>query len=207
MLSGYIAKKLQMTNRYSENGKRIPVTILKAQPLTVTQLRTEEKNGYSSVQVAYGSRLRLNKSVAAKLKKDKIEGSPKGFKEFQKKTEDNMEIGNQIKVENVFAIGDIVNVTATSKGRGFAGVIKRHGFHRQGVTRGQSDRTRAPGSIGAQTPGKVIKGKKMPGHLGNVTKTVSNLKVIDINSENNELTISGSVPGARNSWVVVTKQS
>ena len=160
MLSGYIAKKLQMTNRYSENGKRIPVTILKAQPLTVTQLRTEEKNGYSSVQVAYGSRLRLNKSVAAKLKKDKIEGSPKGFKEFQKKTEDNMEIGNQIKVENVFAIGDIVNVTATSKGRGFAGVIKRHGFHRQGVTRGQSDRTRAPGSIGAQTPGKVIKGKK-----------------------------------------------
>ncbi len=207
MLSGYIAKKLQMTNRYSENGKRIPVTILKAQPLTVTQLRTEEKNGYSSVQVAYGSRLRLNKSVAAKLKKLKIKGIPKGFREFQKTGEEELKVGNPINVDNVLSIGDVVNVTGTSKGRGFAGVIKRHGFHRQGVTRGQSDRTRAPGSIGAKTPGKVIKGKKMPGHLGNVTKTVSNLKVIDINSENNELTISGSVPGARNSWVVVTKQS
>lgn len=207
MLSGYIAKKLQMTNRYSENGQRIPVTVLKAQPLTVTQLRTEEKDGYSSVQVAYGDRLRLDQAVTAKLKKLKIKGIPKGFREFQKTGEEELKVGNPINVDNVLSIGDVVNVTGTSKGRGFAGVIKRHGFHRQGVTRGQSDRTRAPGSIGAQTPGKVIKGKKMPGHLGNVTKTVSNLKVIDVNSETNELVISGSVPGARNSWVVITKQS
>ncbi len=206
MISGFIAKKQKMSNQFDSKGRRISVTILKAEPLKVTQLKSIEKDGYTSVQIAFGQKKRQTKAIEVKLKKIKNNTVPKGFKEFSQTSEEKIEVGNEIKIDSVFTIGDVISVTGTSKGHGFAGVVKRHGFHRQGVTGGQSDRTRAPGSIGAQTPGKVIKGKKMPGHFGNVTKTVSNLKIISLNTENNELIISGSVPGARNSWVVITKQ-
>ncbi|MGI5841045.1 MAG: 50S ribosomal protein L3 [Patescibacteria group bacterium] len=205
MISGFIAKKQTMSNQYSQDGKRMSVTVLKAEPLRVTQLKSDDKDGYTAVQIAFGQRKRQSKAIESKLKKVNVDGIPKGFKEFNILNQDDVKIGSEIKVDSVFSVGDIVNVTGTSKGRGFAGVIKRHNFQRQPVTGGQSDRTRAPGSIGAQTPGKVLKGKKMPGHLGNATKTVTNLKVISVDPERNEIVISGSVPGARNSWVTIKK--
>ena len=200
MISGYIVKKGEMTSIFSNKGKKISVTKCTALPLTVTQIKTDEKDKYSAIQVAVGEKKRLFQAVEKKLKI-----KPLHFKEFKLITDPAPAIGDQITFDTVFQINDIVSVSGTTKGRGFAGVIKRHGFHRQPVTGGQSDRTRAPGSIGAQTPGKVLKGKKMPGHFGNNTHTVSNLKIISFNPENNQVMISGSVPGHTNSWIIISK--
>lgn len=193
-----------MERVFLENGNLIAVTKCTALPLTVTQIKTAEKDGYQAVQVAYGKRLRNSAATAGKLKKLKLDLTPKGFIEFNP-TAEIPAVGSEVRVEAVLKEGDQVNLTGTSKGRGYAGVIKRHGFHRQPVSGGQSDRTRAPGAIGAQTPGKVVMGKKMPGHMGNATTTVMNAKVIKINADSNELLISGNVPGPRNSWVVIKK--
>lgn len=205
MLSGFIVKKNGMDRIFLANGQQVAVTRCTALPLTVTQLKNSEKDGYQSVQLAYGNRKNLVKPVSDKLKKLNINLSPKGFIEF-KATGDVPTVGTQIKFDSVINDGDIVSVTGTSKGKGYAGVIKRHGFHRQPVSGGQSDRTRAPGAIGAQTPGKVVRGKKMPGHMGNITVTTTNLQVVKIDSEKNELMITGSLPGSRNSWVIITKK-
>lgn len=201
MISGFIAQKRQMTSLFTPDGKRIAVTRCLAKPLVVTNI------GDSSIQLAYGQKRRLNQSVKGKLAKIKLAISPKGFKEFKKISDQPLNLGDQLTIDKVFKEGDIVNVTGTSKGHGFAGVIKRWGFHRQPVTGGQSDRVRAPGAIGAQTPGKVIKGKKMPGHYGNVTKTVTYLKIISLEPETNEILVSGSIPGHFNSWVTITKRN
>ncbi|MEK7527502.1 MAG: 50S ribosomal protein L3 [Patescibacteria group bacterium] len=184
MISGFIAKKKAMTSVYSPEGKRIGVTALLAKPVKVSSLKTVTKNGYQAVEVAFGV---------------------KGHKEFSPISETFPEINTEISVDLVFSPGDIVTATAKTKGRGFAGVIKRWGFHRQPVSGGQSDRVRAPGSIGAQTPGKVIKGKKMPGHYGNATKTITGLKIVSLNKETHLIYVSGSVPGAFNSWVTLKK--
>lgn len=196
-----------MTSIYTEDGKRIAVTKCVAQPLKVTQVKNQEKDGYQAIQVAFGSKKNLDKATSAKLSKVKLDIKPQHFKEFKSTTEEAIEVGNDITIDSVFAVGDSVDVTGTSKGRGFAGVIKRHGFQRQPVTGGQSDRTRAPGAIGAQTPGKVVRGKKMPGHMGNVTKTITGLKVVAINKDTNEILISGSVPGHFNSWITILKRN
>lgn len=184
MISGFLTQKKFMTSVYNEAGQQIAVTVLEAKPLTVNRLRTLEKDGYQALQ----------------LKSDKGK-----LIEFKAVTETLPELKTQITLDSVFTIGDQVSATATSKGRGFAGVIKRYGFHRQPVTGGQSDRVRAPGSIGAQTPGKVVRGKKMPGHYGNATATVTNLKIVKIDSEKSLLYVSGGVPGHINSWVVISK--
>lgn len=207
MISGFIAKKGQMTNVYTAEGKRISVTSCIASPLVVTQLKNQEKDGYTAVQVAYGSKKRLDQSTSAKIKKLKLDISPKHFQEFKPTSEQLPELGSQISVDSVLSVGEKIDVSGVSKGHGFAGVIKRYGFRRQPVSGGQSDRVRAPGSIGAQTPGKVVKGKKMPGHYGNKSAYVSNLEVIAINPEKNELLISGSVPGHLNSWFTIYKSS
>ncbi len=204
MISGFLVKKGQMTSVYTEDGKRIAVTKCIAKPLTVTQIKNQEKDSYKAVQVAYGERRKLDKSTSSKLNKLKIKSNPKGFQEFKLVSDQIPEIGSDISIDTVFTIGEIIDATGVSKGRGFAGVIKRHGFKKQPI-RGSSDRVRHPGSIGAQTPGKVIRGKKMPGHMGNVNKTILGLKIIAINSENNEILISGSFPGCFNSWVTITK--
>ncbi len=206
MISGFIVKKGQMTQIYTPEGKRIAVTKCAALPLKVTQIKTEEKDGYSSVQLAYGTRKNQDKPTSDKLKKLNLDISPKGFVEFQAQADADLQAGAEVSVSTVFQVGDKVDVSGISKGRGFAGVIKRHGFQRQPVTGGQSDRTRAPGSIGAQTPGKVLKGKKMPGHFGNTKFTVSGLKVIDINPETNEIILNGPVPGSVNSWITILKR-
>jgi large subunit ribosomal protein L3 len=184
MIRGFIAQKKAMTSVYSPEGKRIGVTTLKALPVKVTGLKTTAKNGYQAVEIAYGT---------------------KSHKEFSAISETLPEINSEISIDSVFSSGDSISATAKTKGRGFAGVIKRWGFHRQPVSGGQSDRVRAPGSIGAQTPGKVIRGKKMPGHYGNATKTLSGLKVVSINKDSNLIYVSGSVPGAFNSWVTLKK--
>lgn len=205
MISGFIAKKGPMTNIYSDTGKMISVTTLIVKPIVVSQIKTLDKDGYQSVQVAYGLKKRLDQSTSKKVAKLKLGFNPQRFHEFSLTTDTVPQVSDKITIDSVFKIGETVDVTGISKGRGFAGVIKRYGFQRQPVSGGQSDRVRAPGAIGAQTPGKVIKGKKMPGHYGNVTKTVTNLKVISLDIENNKILISGSVPGAVNSWVIIKK--
>lgn len=204
MISGFIVKKGQMTSMFTEDGKRIAVTKCIAKPLVVTQVKNQEKDAYQAVQVAYGERRKLNQATSSKLAKLKIEALPKGFKEFDLTSDQTPEIGSNISFDTVFAVGEEVDITGISKGRGFAGVIKRHGFKKQPI-RGSSDRVRHPGSIGAQTPSKVVRGKKMPGHMGNVNKTVMGLKIISINPETNEILISGSFPGHFNSWITITK--
>lgn len=204
MISGFLVKKGQMTSIFTEDGKRIAVTKCVAKPLIVTQVKNQEKDGYQAVQVAYGQRKRLDQSTSSKLNKLKIEGTPKGFQEFFLTSDQIPEVGSNISIDTIFTVGEKVDITGISKGRGFAGVIKRHGFKKQPLL-GASDRVRHPGSIGALTPGKVVKGKKMPGHMGNVNKTVENLKIVAINPENNEILISGSFPGHFNSWITITK--
>jgi large subunit ribosomal protein L3 len=205
MISGFIAKKGQMTNVYTPEGKRITVTKCVVSPMVVTQVKTAEKDGYQAIQIAYGTKKYLDNATSKKISKLKLDIKPQHFAEFDLTAETAPEIGAQITVDSVLTVGDNVSVIGVSKGHGFAGVIKRYGFQRQPVTGGQSDRVRAPGAIGAQTPGKVIKGKKMPGHYGNKIKNIKNLKVISINPELGEVYVSGSIPGALNSWVTIQK--
>lgn len=185
MISGFIAQKKSMTSIFTPEGKMLAVTVLKALPVKVSRLRTIDKDGYQAVQVQF----------------DK-----KSLCEFDLIGESVPELNAEIAVNTVLAPGDKIYATGKSKGRGFAGVIKRYGFHRQPVTGGQSDRVRAPGSIGAQTPGKVIRGKKLPGHYGNATATVTNLKVVSIDKDQNLLYVSGAIPGHFNSWIVISKK-
>jgi len=205
MISGFIAKKGPMTNIYQEDGTRIAVTKFICQPLIVTQVKTKAKDGYVSVQIAYGTRNKLDNSTSTRLAKVKLDIKPQHFKEFMLTSDQIPEVGNSITADTVFTVGETIDATGTSKGHGFAGVIKRYGFQRQPVSGGQSDRVRAPGAIGAQTPGKVIKGKKMPGHYGNKTMTVTHLTVVAIDKDKNELLVKGSVPGSLNSWVTISK--
>ena len=193
-----------MTSVYNQKGDRVGVTRCPAAPLKVTQLKSKEKDGYQSVQVAFGTKKKINQATSKKMSKLKIDIKPRFFQEFKLTTEENPEIGADITIDKVFKAGDKIDATGKSKGHGFAGVIKRHGFAKQ-PRLGSSDRIRHPGSIGAQTPGKVIKGKKMPGHYGNATKTVTNLEVFSVDPEKNEILIKGSIPGAYNSWITIKK--
>lgn len=204
MISGFILQKGKMSGTYDQNGKRLTLTQLTATPVAVTQLKTKEIDGYQSVQLAYGTRKLLKNPIEAKLKKLKVDQKPLGFIEFKLQPEVTLTLGQSLTPDQIFKPNDIIAVTGISKGRGFAGVVKRHGFQRQPVTGGQSDRTRAPGAIGAQTPGKVVKGKRMPGHYGNKTATVLNLKVFSV--DQNSLYVVGGVPGHLKSWLVVTKK-
>lgn len=203
MINGFIAKKIGSTSVFTPEGKRIAVTKLLANDLVVTQVKTQDKDKYTAVQVAYGSKKTLDKAVKAKLAKLKLDIVPAAFKEFKLTGEETPVVGDKIDAAKVLTVGTEVSVTGTSKGRGFAGVIKRYGFQRQPVSGGQSDRVRAPGAIGAQTPGKVVKGKRMPGHYGNKSRTVSGAKIYAVNAETHEVLVTGSVPGSKKSWVVI----
>lgn len=194
-----------MTSIFTEDGKRIAVTRCIAKPLTVTQVKSKEKDGYDSIQVAFGDKKSLDQATSKKISKLKLDIKPSKFKEFKLTSDQSPEVGSNITIDSVFSQNDIIDVTGISKGRGFAGVVKRHGFKKQPIL-GSSNYVRHPGSIGAQTPGKVVKGKKMPGHLGVQTTTVSGLEVFSINPENNEILIKGSIPGAINSWLIITKK-
>jgi len=196
MIKGFLVKKLGMTQRYDRDGVLVPVTLCRAAPCFVLGLRTMERDGYLAVQLGAGRR--------KKAKKGKF--APEIIKEIRVGDEKDLpKLKQKISVDQVFSPESVLKATGVSKGRGFSGVIKRWGFHSQPATHGQSDRERAPGSIGAQTPGRVIKGKKMPGHYGNAKKTVKNLKVFSVDAKKEEILIKGALPGPRHSWLVLLK--
>jgi len=204
MISGFLVKKGQMTSVYTPDGQRVAVTKCKALPLKVIQIKNVTKDGYNSVQIAFDSRKNLNQATAKKISNLKLDIKPRFFKEFKLTSDQIPEVGSDITIDKVFEDNDLIDVTGIAKGRGFAGVVKRHGFKKQPLL-GASNYVRRPGSIGAQTPGKVVKGKKMPGHFGVETVTVSGLEIISIDSENKEILIKGSLPGSFNSWVILKK--
>ena len=209
MITKLLAQKLRMEQKYDQNGFLVPLTVLKAPCGVVFQIKNNKTDGYSAVQVGVGEKKNIGKSLLGKVKKVGAKNNPTFFYEcsIEEKELGEYKLGQEIKPDLVLQPGDIINVQGTSKGRGFSGVIKRWGFHSQPKTHGQSDRERAPGSIGAQTPGRVFKGKKMPGHFGNRKITVKNLPVYKIDNDSQEIWIKGSVPGSIKSWVLLVKVS
>ncbi|MBI4209721.1 MAG: 50S ribosomal protein L3 [Deltaproteobacteria bacterium] len=200
-----VGRKIGMSQMFDERGERIVVTLIAAQPCKVTEVRTPEREGYRAIQVGYDEK---EKDQIAKPQQKRCEkiGGPyfKRFVEFRVLTSDKVlpEVGASLSVEQ-FKSGDSVDMIGTSKGKGFAGVIKRHHFAGGPASHG-SMFYRAPGSIGSNTfPGRVIKGKKLPGHMGSKRITVKHLKVVQVDPKENLLVVSGAVPGGRNGWVVV----
>ena len=206
MAIGLVGRKVGMTRIFTEDGTSIPVTVIEATPNRVTQLRTEELDGYRALQVTTGSKKtnRVNKAEAGHFAKACVEAG-RALVEFR--LEDNeggdIEVGSEITVE-IFNDTKKIDVTGTSKGKGFAGAIKRWNFSSQRMTHGNSLSHRAPGSIGQnQSPGKVFKGKKMAGQMGNKRVTVQSLDVVRVDAENNLLLVRGNVPGAPGGDVII----
>lgn len=204
MIKGFLLKKTSMTRRFNKKGLLVAGTICQAVPGFVTGVSSDKETGSGVVSLAFGSKKRVNRPLVGQLKKAGLKITPEIIREFKLEGKDVLpKLGEKILVNQILSIGDIVNVAGVTKGRGFAGVIKRWGFHSQPATHGQKDRERSPGSIGAQTPGKVVKGKKMPGHYGATQRTIRNLEVLDINKENSQVLIKGGLPGHRGSWLMV----
>jgi large subunit ribosomal protein L3 len=201
-IDSIIGIKLGMIQVFTEGGKCVPVTAVEAGPCKVTQVKAEAADGYSAAQIGFGQAKRLSSPEKGHLKEL---GQFKYLREIRLKTTEGLKLGEVIDV-NQFKAGDTVDVTGISKGKGFAGVVKRHHFHGGPKTHGQSDRNRAPGAIGSTTtPGHVWKGLKMAGHLGNERVTVKNLKIQSSDASKNILLIEGAVPGAKNSLVLIKK--
>lgn len=201
MVRGLIGRKLGMTQMFDDDGLARPVTVVEAGPCVVTQIRTEEKDGYQAVQLGFGIARKLKKPQQGHVKASGHQ--VKTLRELKADDYSGIEVGQVFKADT-FAVGDVVDVTGTSKGRGFQGGMKRHGFSGGPATHGQSDRARAPGSIGSSaTPGRVFKGMKMAGHMGDERVTVQNLKVLRVDAERNLLLIEGSVPGAKNGTLLI----
>jgi len=194
-----------MTRIFTDDGSVVPVSVIEATPNTVTRLRTADTDGYTAVQLGGGTARRSTKPVAGQFKHlDKEHQHPKHVREVRVDATDEYQVGQQLGVD-LFTAGELVDVTGVSKGHGFTGVIARHNFKRGPKTHG-SDHHRAPGSIGAGTyPGRVWKGTRMPGHMGNERVTVKKLKVVKIDPERNLILIRGAVPGARNGLLLVQK--
>ena len=205
-MSGLIGKKIGMTSLFDENGKNIPCTVIEAGPCIVTQVRTDEVDGYEAVQLGFDDKTdkQVVKAEAGHFKKANTKAKKKVV-EFQNFEED-LKLGDTITVEH-FKVGDFVDVSGISKGKGFQGVVKRHGFAGVGQsTHGQHNRLRAPGSIGAASyPARVFKGMRMAGQTGNSKVKVLNLRVIKVILEKNLLVIKGCVPGHKNSYVIIQK--
>ena len=202
MLQGFLGKKIGMTQIFREDGKVVPVTVIEAGPCVVTQVKTKETDGYEAVQLGYGDVKRRNKPQAGHLKNSRLS---RYLREVATNDTSEFAVGQTIGVD-IFETGEKVDIIGTSKGRGFAGVMKRWNFGGGPRTHGQSDRARAPGSIGGgTTPGKVYKGLKMGGHMGNRRITVKALEIIEIDAERNLLMIKGGVPGATNSLIQIRR--
>ena len=204
-MSGLIGKKIGMTSIYDNSGKNIPCTILQVGPCTITQIKTEEKDGYSSFQLGFDDKTKeSNKATQGHFKKSK--SSPKKKLVEFSGYEGEFKVGDKINVDHFFE-GEYVDVTGISKGKGFQGVVKRHGFSGVGdSTHGQHNRNRAPGSIGAGSdPSRVFKGMRMAGQTGSAKVKALNLKVIKVMTEDNLLLVKGSVPGHNNSYIIVQK--
>lgn len=201
MIEALMGRKLGMTQIFDETGRAIPVTVLKVGPCVVTQVRTQERDGYEAIQLGFEESKRLNSPDRGHQKA--AGSSMKHLREVKASDVSGYEVG-QVFDCSLFTQGNKVDVTATSKGKGFAGVVKRHGFAGGPKTHGQSDRHRAPGSIGSSaTPGRVFKGMRMAGRMGNERTTVQNLTIERVDPEKNLLLIRGSVPGPNQSLVIV----
>jgi large subunit ribosomal protein L3 len=210
MIEGLIGKKLAMTQIFDSEGRVVPVTVIQAGPCWVTQVKTPDKEGYAAVQLGFEEVKRLNRPRRGHLAKLFKAGAKipllRHLREFRVDDPGQVTLGQRVTVGDLFKVGDLVDVTGTSKGRGFAGVVKRHGFGGGPKTHGQSDRWRAPGSIGAGTdPGRVWKGLRMAGHMGAARVTVQNLEVVQVDPDRNLLLVKGAVPGHRYGLVLIRK--
>lgn len=204
MLKGLLGKKQNMTVVFDSHGRATPVTEVLVSANTVLALKEKETDGYKAAQIGFGTLKKANKALSGHLKKAGVKVSPLLIKEVE--FEGDLKPGQEISVDQVFHKGGMVDVVGKSKGKGFAGVIKRHGFHGGPKTHGQSDRHRAPGSIGATTtPGRVFKGMKMAGHMGNAPVSVFGLEVMEIDKENNKILLKGSVPGPTGGIIILKK--
>lgn len=206
MAIGVVGKKCGMTRVYGEDGNAIPVTVIEVEPNRITQRKTVNSDGYEAIQITVGTRrpIRVTKAAAGHFGKAGV-GAGRGLWEFRLADGEGAElqVGAEVKVD-IFQVGQKVDVRGTSIGKGFQGTVKRHHFATQDATHGNSLSHRAPGSIGQrQTPGRVFKGKRMSGHMGNVGVTVPNLVVVRIDAERNLLMVKGAVPGARGGDVMV----
>jgi large subunit ribosomal protein L3 len=207
IVSGILGKKVGMTSVFDENGVSIPCTVIEAGPCYVTQIRTKEKDGYEAVQLGYDEKSErlVNKPLKGHFAKANVKAL-RLIREFRNFSSSTLEVGAEVKVD-VFTKGDKVSVTARSKGKGFQGVVRRHHFSGVGMTtHGQSDRVRAPGSIGSSSyPSRVFKGMRMAGRMGHRNVTIRNLVVVQVIPESNLLLVKGSIPGAINTYVEVSK--
>ena len=206
MTMGLVGRKRGMTRVFTEDGASVPVTVIEAQPNRITQVKTVETDGYRALQVAAGSRKasRVKSSEAGHFARAKVEAGDTVC-EFRLADDEGgeHELGGELNVE-LFEAGQKVDVTGTSIGKGYAGTVKRHNFRTQDATHGNSLAHRAPGSIGQnQTPGRVFKGKKMSGHMGNVRRTAQNLEVVRVDADRNLILVKGAVPGSKGGSVIV----
>ena len=203
MLKSIIGSKVGMTQVFDEKGKLVPVTVIEAGPCVVTAIKTVDNDGYNAVQLGFGDveEKKLTKAELGHLKKNNI-APKKVLKEIRLDDLTGIEIGKEIKAD-IFKAGDYVDVCGISKGKGFAGVIKRHNFGRQSETRGASDRTRARGSSGGQGPQRVLKGMRMSGHLGQEYVTIQKLLVVSVDAEKNVLLLRGAVPSVKKGILVI----
>ena len=202
MIPGIIGKKLGMTQVFNVNGKVEAVTVIEAGPCTVTQIKTPAKEGYAAVQLGFGTAKRLSKAEQGHIKEL---GKFQYLREFRADDAATIKVGDKIDVSQ-FQPGETLDVVGVSKGKGFAGGVKRHGFHGGPKTHGQSDRHRAPGAVGSTTtPGRVLKGLHMAGHMGDERVTVRKLQVYKADVEKNLLIVKGAVPGSRNGLLLISK--
>lgn len=210
-MSGIIGKKIGMTSIYGADGRSVACTLIEAGPCVITHVKNEDTDGYTAVQLAYGERKEKRTPRALKGHFDRANTTPKKkiveFRDFRVEFEEDVKLGKEITVGEVFQEGEFLDAIGTSKGKGFQGVVKRHGFGGVGqATHGQHNRGRAPGSIGACSfPSRVFKGMRMAGRTGGRRVKVINLKVLKVVPEKNLILVTGSVPGAKNSYIVLEK--
>ena len=205
-MAGIIGRKVGMTRIFDEAGNQVPVTVIEAGPCPVTSVRTEQDNGYAAVQLGFGAQKerRANKAEKGHAAKAGLSVTPRVLREFRLAKDQTAEVGQTLTVEQ-FAPGDRVKVTGTNKGKGFQGVVRRHGFTGRPGSHGHPE-SRTPGSVGPGTdPSRVIKGKRMPGRMGGVRHSVINLQVVQIDPEHNLIFVKGGVPGPRDGFVTITK--
>ena len=205
-MAGLIGRKIGMTRIFDEEGVQVPVTVIEAGPCPVVEVRSEERDGYRAVQLGYGSQKakRATRAENGHAAKAGLEVAPRLMREFSVGDEEQYEVGQQLTVD-LFEAGDLVKVTGKSKGRGFQGVVKRHGFRGRPASHGHP-LSRTPGSVGPGTdPSRVIKGKKLPGQMGGTRTTIRNLQVVRVDGERNLLFVKGGVPGARDGYVLISK--
>lgn len=203
-LRAVLGKKLDQTQAFLEDGTRVPVSVIDVKGNFVSQIKTSEKEGYNSVQLAFGNKKKLNKATTGHLNKAGIKEQPRFFREIRAEEAVEIELGSNVDASTVLQPGDIVDVSGVSKGKGFAGGVKRFHFRGGPRTHGQSDRERAPGSIGqTTTPGRVYKGKRMAGRMGTENVTVKNLEVLEV--KDGTVLIRGLVPGFKNNFLVIEK--